>query len=119
MTVGYSGSASNFGHCVAFAGGEEEIGFEAVLAGVEVVVTAAECEEHLMIAALDDAAAFDYEDLIGAADGREPVGDHEGSSAEHELIQALLDHGFGFGVERTGGFVENQYPRLRKERRKA
>ena len=50
-----------FGHTlfvdlIAFAGSEEEVRFEAVLARVEVVVAAAEREELRVVAALDNAA---------------------------------------------------------------
>ncbi len=89
-------SSSDF---VAFAGGEEEVGFEAVLAGVEVVVAAAEGVEGLVGAALDDLALLDDEDLVGAADGGEAVGDDEGRAALHEEAEAVLDHGLGLGVE--------------------
>jgi hypothetical protein len=43
---------------VAFAGGQEEVGFEAVLAGVEVVVAAAEGEEFGVVAPFEDEAVF-------------------------------------------------------------
>jgi len=55
---------------VAFAGGEEEVRLEAVLAGVEVVVAAAEAVERLMGSALQNQAGLDDQDLVGAADGR-------------------------------------------------
>ena len=44
---------------VTFAGGEEEVRFEAVLAGVEVEVAASEGEEGFVGAAFDDVSAFD------------------------------------------------------------
>ena len=93
---------------VAFAGGEEEVGFQAVLAGVEVVVAALHGVELVVVAALDDEAAFDDEDLVGAADGGEAVGDDEGGAADHELVEAGLNHGLGLGIERAGGFVEDE-----------
>ena len=65
-----------------------------------------------MGAALDDAAGFDDEDLIGAADGGEAVGDDEGGAAAHQVRKAFLNEGFGFGVEAGGGFVENQDARV-------
>ena len=68
-----------------------------------------------MVAALDNEAAFDDKNLIGAADGGEPVGDDEGGAALHELVEAGLDHGLRFGVERAGGFVENEDARLGKK----
>src|SRR5579883_3364823 len=58
---------------VAFAGGEEEVGFEAVLAGIEVEVASAQCVEGFVGAAFDDVSAFDDQDLISPADGREAV----------------------------------------------
>ena len=55
---------------------------------------------------------FDDEDLVGAADGREAVGDDEGGAALHEEVEAVLDHGFGLGVEGAGGFVEDEDARV-------
>ena len=80
---------------VAFAGGQEEVGFEAVLAGVEVVVTAVELVEGLVGSALYDLALFDDEDLVGSADGGEAMSYDEGGAALHEEVEAVLDHGFG------------------------
>jgi len=57
-------------HRIAFAGREEEVHFESVLASVEVIVAAAQSVERLMRAALNDLAALDDEDLVCAADGR-------------------------------------------------
>ena len=45
--------------CVAFAGGQEEVCFQAVLAHVEVVVAAAQAEELGVVAALDDSSLLD------------------------------------------------------------
>ena len=65
-----------------------------------------------MGAALDDSPLLDDEDLVGAADGGETVGDDEGGAALHQLRQAGLDHGFRLGVERAGGFVEDEDARV-------
>src|ERR1700730_6208157 len=61
-----------------------------------------------MGATLDDLTLLDDEDLVGAADGGEAVGDHEGGPALHEVAQAVLDHGLGLGVEGAGGLVEDE-----------
>ena len=53
----------------AFARSQEEIRFEAVLLGVELVVAAVEVVEAGMIAAFDDATGFDDENLVGATNG--------------------------------------------------
>ena len=65
-----------------------------------------------MGAAFDDLALLDDEDLVGAADGGEPVRDDEGRAALHEVAEAVLDHRFGLGVERAGGFVEDEDARV-------
>jgi hypothetical protein len=45
---------------VAFAGREKQVGFEAVLAGVKVVIAAAVGKQFSMVAALDDEALLDH-----------------------------------------------------------
>ena len=65
-----------------------------------------------MIAAFDDAAGFDDQNLVGATDGGEAVGDDEGGAAAHQVAQTFLNERFGFGVEAGSGFVENQDARI-------
>jgi len=95
MALDFVGSLLDF---VAFAGGEEEVGFEAVLAVVEIAVAAVEVVEGLVSSSLDDVALLDDQDLVGAADGGEAVGDDEGGASLHEVAEAALDEGFGLGV---------------------
>ena len=79
-----------------------------MLAGVEVIVAAVELIEGLVGSAFYDLTLLYDEDLVGSADGGEAVGDDEGGAALHEEIEAVLDHGFGLGVEGAGGFVEDE-----------
>ena len=44
---------------------------------VEVGVAAAEGEQVVVLALLDDAAVLEHDDAVGVADGREAVGDDE------------------------------------------
>ena len=83
---------------------------------VEVAVDAAEGEEVVVLAALDDAAVVEYEDLVGAADGRKAVGDGEDGAAAHGFVEGVLDGALGFGVEGAGGFVEDEDGRVAQER---
>jgi len=55
-----------------------------------------------------DAAFFHDGDAVGAADGREAMGDHDDSPALHKVAEGDLDEGFAFGVEGRGGFVEDE-----------
>ena len=57
---------------------------------------------------LDDALAFQDDDLVGVADGGEPVGNDDGRAARHQPFQRLLDEQFGFGIHRGGGLVQDQ-----------
>ena len=45
---------------VSLAWGEEEIGFEAVLTGVKVVIAPARSKERTMCTSFNDAARFDH-----------------------------------------------------------
>ena len=44
------------------------------------------------------------------------MGDHNRRSAAHHLAERLLDLGFRPHVERRGGVVEDEHPRVREER---
>ena len=69
-----------------------------------------------MGAAIDDAAAVHDDHLIGEGDGRQPVRDDEGRPAGHRLAQPRLDRGLGGRVDRGGRVVEDQDPRIGKQR---
>ena len=68
---------------IAFAWREKEIRFKAMLARVQIVVATAESEEFRMVAAFDNPPLFDHQNLVGTANGGEPVGDDEGLSLIH------------------------------------
>ena len=65
-----------------------------------------------MRAAGDDPAAVEHEDLVRPADGAEPVGDHEGGAALHQLVESRLDHALGLRVDAGGGVVEDEDARI-------
>ena len=79
---------------------------------VEVVVAAALGVERFVRAAFDDAAAFDDQDLLGAAYGGQPVRDHKCRAPAHQVAQPFLDQRFGFGVQAGGSFVQDQDARI-------
>src|SRR5580700_6465895 len=103
--VGWSGLI--FLQHVPFAGREKEVLLDAVLLSVELVVSATEFKQRLMRSALDNTATLDHQDLIGAADGRQPVGDYERGASLHQVGESLLNQCLGFGIETGSRLVEN------------
>src|ERR1035438_5008651 len=99
-------------HRVAFARSQKQVGIDAVLARVQIVVTALESVQGLVGAALHDAALFHHQNLLRAADGGEAMRDHEGGAPFHQVGETLLNGGLGFGIEAAGGLVENQDARI-------
>src|SRR6185295_5822706 len=97
-------------------GVDEAVGFEVVLFVVELFVAAGGGEELGVGAALDDLSSFEDEDLVGAADGREAVGDDERSAAAAEGAEAVLDLGFALAVEARRRLVEDQDGRVGQDR---
>ena len=69
-----------------------------------------------MRTALDDPAVVEDHDLIGVADGREPVGDRECGAALRELVECLLNRVFGLRVERARRLVQDEDRRVAKDR---
>ena len=61
-----------------------------------------------MGAALDDAAAFEHDDLVGHAHGREAVRDQDRDPVARELAEVLEHLGLGARVHRRGRLVEHQ-----------
>ena len=66
-------------------------------------------------AGLDDPAAVDDVDAVGAAHGRQAVGDQERRAAGHQPLQRLLHLRLALGVERAGRLVEQQDRRVLQE----
>src|SRR5436305_12851959 len=71
------GFVVTIGHSVAFPGRKEQILFEAVLFHIEIKITPLHGVKLLVSAALHNLALLDDQNLIGAADGGEAMGDHK------------------------------------------
>ena len=56
-----------------------------------------------------DPAIFKHGDAVGAANGRKPMRNHHDSAVLHQVSNCRLHQGFTFGIERGGGFIEDQY----------
>ena len=65
---------------------------------------------------LDDAPAVDHDDLVGMADRREAVRDHERRPAGHQAVERVEDDRLGLRVDRRGRLVEDQDRRVLDER---
>ena len=74
----------------------------------EPFVVAAQGDQLVVAATLDDFALVHDADLVRAADGGEAVGDDDRCAVAHEAFQCLLDEPFRFRVERRGGLVEDE-----------
>ena len=59
---------------------------------------------------------LEHDDLVGIADGREPVGNDEGRAALHQNSERFLNARLGHRVERTGCLVEDQNRRILEKR---
>src|SRR4029079_11085453 len=82
------------------------------IALAELCVAASHGEEFVVFAPLDDAPAIEDEDLVGMADGGEPVGDDEAGAARHEAIEGALDEALGLGIDAGGGLIEDEDGRI-------
>ncbi len=74
-------------------------------------------EELVEAALLDDAAFFEDEDAVHGAEGGEAVRDADDGAVFGEVIDGFLDFGLGLGIERGGGFVEDEDGALRTKAR--
>src|SRR6185437_4160569 len=99
-----------------FTGCEKQIRLDAVLLRVQIKIAAGGSVERFVGAAFNDSAAFEHEDLIGAANRGKAMGDHKRGPAAHQIAEAFLDQGLGFGIEARCGFVENQDARVGQDR---
>src|SRR6516162_494752 len=79
-----------------------------LLAGPHRGVDAATRQQLAVLAALDDAAIVEHQDLVGLDDRRQPVRDDQGRAVGGDLGEARLDLALGLGVERRGRLIEDQ-----------
>ena len=79
-----------------------------VLQLVELPVDAAMGQQLLVRADLADLALVHHDDLVGALNGAEAVGDHDRGAAFDHAGQRVAHAEFGFGVDARGGFVEDE-----------
>src|SRR3954468_16992443 len=98
-----------------FAGVDEAVRFEPVLLVVERAIAATEREELLVRAALDDLAVLQDKNLVGAADRRQAVGDHERGAPLPQRAEAVLDERLALAVQARRRLVEHQDPRVRQD----
>src|SRR5690606_25333544 len=68
-----------------------------------------------MAALLDDAAVVEHQDAIGAADGRQAMGDDDRGAADHQLLDGRLHPPLGLHVQGGGRLVQHQDRRVREE----
>ena len=84
---------------------------------IERRVGAAGPRQQLVVAAdLDDPAALEHDDRVGAADRRQPVRDDERRAVQHQVRQRLLHQQLRLGVERRRRLVEHQDRRVLQQR---
>src|ERR1700722_19748796 len=86
-----------------------------MLLGIEVVVASPRRIELPVRAVLHDLSLLHDHDLIGPADRRETVCNHECRAPLHEIRKAMLNHLFRLGVETRCGFIQYQDARFGKD----
>ena len=59
-------------------------------------------------AGLDNFSVVEHHNQIGVQDGRKPVRNANRGAALHQFVERRLHGALGFGVERAGGFVEDE-----------
>src|SRR5690606_13017339 len=79
-------------------------------------VTPAERQQLVVRAALHDAPAMEQQDLVGVHDGAEPLGDDQGRTALHQILQRATDLDLGAAVYAGGCVVQNQNARIDDQR---
>src|SRR5690242_7000612 len=82
---------------------DKPVHLKLILAVVKLPVPSAPRKKFLVRSPLDDFTRLENQDLIGAPDGREAVGDDECRPSLAQMGQSFLDHRLAFAVETGGG----------------
>jgi hypothetical protein len=88
---------------------------EPCLKAMEGGVAPAGADEVVVIAVLDEPAALDGDDAVGAAHRREAVRDDEDGAALRDPAHILLDDALTLVIERAGRLVEDEDARVGDE----
>src|SRR2546421_10217691 len=91
-----------------FAGIDKLIALKLVLFIVELPVSPVSLEQFFVSATLDNFTVFQYQDLIGTANGGQPMRDHESRAPAAKLTQSVLDQGFTFAVQAGCCLIKDQ-----------
>ena len=83
---------------------------------VEAPVVAAPGHEFVVGAFFHFLAFVHDDEAVGLVEGGEAVGDGDGGAAFDEVVQRFLDFALGFGIDRGGGFVEDEDARVDEQR---
>src|SRR5262245_31399442 len=82
----------------------------------ELRIAAAERQELLVRAELDDAPVIEDGDLVGVPQGREPMGNRDRRPALREAVEGLLHGPLGGGVQGARRLVEDKHRRVAQHR---
>src|SRR5699024_4428935 len=82
----------------------------ALLLGVQACIGAIEGKKFFVRAGLDNPPVVDDKDTVGAFDGGQAVRNSNRGAPFSSGIKRMLYGAFIDGIERTGGFIENQDP---------
>src|SRR5438105_3110320 len=88
------------------------IGERRELQSVQAGVLAAEAQELLVRAELDDPSLHEHRDPVRVLDGGEAVRDDEARPILHQTVERPLHFPFAFRVEGAGGLVEQEDRRV-------
>ena len=81
---------------------------EPELAFVQLVITSAGIDELVVRSTLDNLAALEHQNLVGALHGRQAVGNDERRATPPEHLQRILDERVVFVVEMGRSLVEDE-----------
>src|SRR5687767_12470236 len=70
---------------------DEAVVLDSVLFVVELAIPSVQGDELRVTSPLDDLSVFEHENLVGALDGREAMGDHESRSAPTKGAKSVAD----------------------------
>src|SRR5262245_937285 len=83
---------------------------------MEANVLGARTQEFVVSAHCGDAAIFQYDNAISDLEGIEPVRNDESRPVPNQLAECLVNERFAFDVGLAGEFIENENPRVAKDR---
>jgi hypothetical protein len=87
-----------------------------ILQLIQAVINSPLCQQILVSALFPQASFVEYQNAVGVLNSAQAVGNRQRGSSRQQAVQRFTNLQFRFGVNARGRLVQNQEPRIVRQR---